>query len=75
MACTVCSTATARKPSAAASALSVPMAWASSDSRARAAVASSGWSPLGPKIAGKAAGWMRPSTRLASVTVAGPPRP
>lgn len=47
---------------------------ASSAKRARTTSASSGWSPSGPKTAGKWAGWMRPSITWASVTVSGPPR-
>jgi hypothetical protein len=36
--------------------------------------ASSGASPVGPKIAGKCRGWIFPTQTLASVTVSGPPR-
>jgi len=42
---------------------------------ARAAAGSSGALPPGPKTEGKKRGSRRPRTRLASVTVAGPPRP
>ncbi len=71
----VSSTATRTKPSAAASGLAAPMAWASSARRSRAAAASRGWSWPGPNRAGKLCGSSRPSTSWASVTVAGPPRP
>lgn len=45
----------------------------SSANFASVAFASSGWSPVGPKTRGKYAGWTRPSSTLASVTVSGPP--
>ena len=35
---------------------------------------SGGWSPISPNTRGKCPAWMRPSSRLASVTVSGPPR-
>jgi hypothetical protein len=35
---------------------------------------SSAWSACGPNTCGKCAGWMRPSSTLASVVASGPPR-
>ena len=50
------------------------MAVASSEKRCRTASPSAGWSAVGPKTAGRAAIGSRPSSKLASVIVAGPPR-
>ena len=75
MAWAICSTATATNPSAATSALGEPMAFANTSNRARAAAGSSGALPSAPNTGGKNRGSRRPSTRFASVTVAGPPRP
>ena len=74
------STAMRRNPSATSSGLpgAVPVAAAISVARAsslaRTTVASSGSVPSGPNTAGKCAGEIRPSIRLQSVMVSGPPR-
>ena len=72
---TVCSTATRTKPSAAASTLAAPMARASSSSRERAPPRRPAAGPRPGRTQRCRPGSSRPSTRLASVTVAGPSRP
>ena len=68
------STAIRRNPSATSSA-GLPISAAIAANFARAAAASSGRSPSGPKIAGKNSGRSRPVSTFASVTASGPPRP
>ena len=51
-----------------------PISAASAANFSRTICGSSGWSWLGPKIAGKYSGWSLPTMTLASVTVSGPPR-
>ena len=67
------SKATERAPSAACSGVQ-PMACASGVKPAATTAASIGSRPEGPNTAGKHSDRNRPSNRLASVTVSGPPR-
>ena len=54
--------------------VAAPTSRANAANAARVALASSGSSALRPNTRGKNSGWMRPSSRFASVTVSGPPR-